>query len=91
MVTEWFLDVVSTFIAWIVEHLPSPEPPAWLTDLSGYIDSLNSHITGLSAWLDFPLLRSVVAAWLLFLAAAFALKAFRIVASFLTAGGGSAG
>jgi hypothetical protein len=73
-----------------MEHLPAPTPPDWWSSVSGAVDAVNSHITGLGAWLPFPVLRTVLAAVFALLAISLAVKVVRIVASFLTAGGGSA-
>lgn len=90
MVTSWFLDVLSGFWAWLIESFPAPDPPEWWDTVQGAIDTVNDHITGLGAWLPFPLLRTVLGTVFALLLISLAIKIVRIVASFLTAGGGSA-
>lgn len=90
MVTDWILGVLVGFWEWLIGNIPWPEPPEWFGTLSSGVDALNSHITGLGAWLPFPILRTVLGAILALLLVSLGLKVVRIVASFFTAGGGSA-
>ena len=53
--------------------------------------SASQHFAGVGSWLPFDVLSAVIATLLSVVVASFALKGLRIVASFLTAGGGSAG
>lgn len=91
MVTDWILDTLTSFWEWLCSVLPAPEVPEWWGTLTTAIDTVNSHITGLGAWLPFPVLRTVVAAVATLMLVSLGLKIARIVASFFTAGGGSAG
>jgi hypothetical protein len=91
MVTEWILDLLVSFWEWLISSIPWPEPPEWFEQLEDGIGFINDHITGLSAWLPFPLLGTVLTAVFTLLLLSLGLKVARIVASFLTAGGGSAG
>jgi len=91
MITEWLLSAVSWLWQTVIGHVPFPSVPSWLSTAGAASSSLASHFAGLGAWLPFPLLTTIAGTWLLVLVASLGLKVARIVASFLTVGGGSAG
>jgi hypothetical protein len=91
MIVEWLLGAVSWLWQHLIANVPFPAVPDWLTSTASATSSLSSHFAGLGAWLPFPLLSTIGAAWLLVLVASLGLKVVRIVASFMTVGGGSAG
>lgn len=92
MVTKWILDVVTDFIAWVLGLFPSVDVPVWMTTtVPDALATLNGYLVAIDAWLPFAHAATALLLVLAALTAAVALKGVRIVASFLTAGGGSAG
>lgn len=91
MVTNLILGWLSALWGWVVTHLPAPSPPDWLAGTHDALDTVMAHIGGLGRWLPFGLLGVVLGTFFLILGAGFVIKVARIVASFFTAGGGSAG
>jgi len=85
--------VISVFV-WIIKAvvglLPTGAAPAWLDDGAGYMAEIFGLVSGLGAWVPVSLAVTVVAAVLACVVIGFLIKVIRIVASFLTAGGGSA-
>lgn len=87
-------DALIRFGGWIVHSLlgliPEWTAPEWVTSAGSAIASVLSWVDSLSVWFPMRLLGVVAAAvtgaWLV----SFGVKIVRIVASFLTAGGGSA-
>lgn len=90
MVTEAVLGVLASIVAWIGSNLGVPSPPAFLTDLPGYVATAASYLASTGAWFPWSLVLTIATAHAAVLLAALAVKVFRIVASFLTLGGGSA-
>lgn len=86
--------IVSAFV-WIVNGvvslIPTDAPPAWLNDGAGYLNTLMESAAGLGAWIPWSLAVTVLGAVLSCVVIGFTIKVVRIVASFLTVGGGSAG
>lgn len=85
-IVSWF----GAFIGWLGSLLSLPTPPAFLGDLAGYVATAAGYVASTSVWMPWSVMVAVLAAWAVCLAAGFAVKLVRIVASFLTAGGGSA-
>jgi hypothetical protein len=90
MITEALMSVLSGFVNAVLGSLPVIPVPTWLSDLSGGVSTIAGYGAGLGVWMPVPLIVAVIstllAAWLI----AFGIKVARIVASFLTLGGGSA-
>lgn len=76
-----------TFLAGLLGDLPAPD---WLTSLSGPLGELVALGDGMGAWVPWSLARTIFLAVLASMAVGLGIKLVRIVASFLTAGGGSA-
>lgn len=90
MIVEWFLSVVVSIWEALTGALPSFDPPAWLTDSDGLVTDILGYTTSMGAWVPMDVGLTVFAAILLCMVIGFGIKIVRIVASFLTAGGGSA-
>jgi hypothetical protein len=88
VIVEWLLRL----LAWIWEQLLAQVPvvpvPSWFADAGTALTGVTSHIGGLGAWFPFGLLGTVLAAFFTILAVGFSIKILRIIASFLTLGGG---
>lgn len=90
MIVELLLGVLFLFLRGVIALFPDGDPPAWVDDGAGMLGQLVGYASGLGAWIPFQLAGTVLAAVLVCMVAGFGIKLVRIVASFLTAGGGSA-
>jgi hypothetical protein len=90
MITRLLLDFFAGLVGFATGLLPTVAPPAWIADGSGYLRTIFEAGHGLGAWVPWSVVTAVVAVVLACLAVSFGIKVVRIVASFLTAGGGSA-
>lgn len=95
MITNWIIQAVSTVVSWILGMLPVLSLPTSLTDTGP--GSVHATIAGgvaslwsLDSFLPMGHLVGAAALVLAALVAAVTIRLVRIVASFLTAGGGSA-
>lgn len=86
---NWVLDLLE----WVLGQLDQviPEVPDWFSQASAAIASFMSYADGMSRWIPFDVVAVVVPGFLVLVAIGFGVKLVRIVASFLTAGGGSSG
>lgn len=91
MLTELVLSLFVGLVESLAGLLPSDAPPTWVTDANGYLSQLYAAGAGLGAWIPWTLVATVTATVLICMALGFAIKLVRIVASYLTLGGGSAG
>jgi len=91
MVTEWLLGVLGTLVRGLLSVLPDFDPPAWFSDSGGLFASIFGVADSMGVWLPVELGFTVAVAVLGCLVVGFGIKLVRIVASFATAGGGSAG
>jgi hypothetical protein len=91
VITGAILKLVSSMVAWFVTLMPNVPPMTSVTGSGdGGFSSLVGFMAGAASWLPFPVLFSCVVFVFSVLAVAGAVKGVRIVASFLTLGGGSA-
>lgn len=91
MLVQWFLDVLVTIVEASFGLLPAFDPPTWFTDSGSGISAVFDNAAHMSVWLPVGLGFTVAVALLTCIVIGFGIKMTRIVASFLTAGGGSAG
>lgn len=90
MVTDAILHALGSFVAWVLGLFPTITLPDWLTTVTDFIASVVTGALQLGNWIPWPLVGlAFVFVWLSF-GIAFAIRVGRIVASFFTAGGGSA-
>lgn len=90
MIFEAIVSVFAGFVSWVFSLLPNDDPPAWLLSSTGALRTVWSYAAGLGAWIPWDVAGYVVAAVLSCVGIGLAIKVLRIVASFFTAGGGSA-
>lgn len=90
MIVKWFLELIASFLNWLLSLLPTFEIPSWMGDVAGVVGMVFGFADSMSAWFPGPLVLTVVLTVLSVWAVSFAIKIARIVASFFTAGGGSA-
>lgn len=91
MIVEWFLGVMVSLAEGLLGAIPVLTPPAWFTDSGSGLSTVFGYANSMGAWIPVGLLMTIATAALTCVVIGFGIKAVRIVASFLTAGGGSAG
>jgi hypothetical protein len=91
MITDTLLNFFLGIVGSILSFLPTNEPPAWLTSTGGAVGTIYGYASQMGVWFPVTLVRNVVLAVLAAWLAGWVIKAVRIVASFVTVGGGSAG
>jgi hypothetical protein len=91
VIVEWFLGVLVSLFEAVVSVLPGFDPPAWFSSSTGGFASVFGVASSMGVWLPIGLGFTVAAALLTCIVVGFGIKGARIAASFLTAGGGSAG
>ena len=90
MIVEWFLAALKAFLVWLLSLFPDVAVPSWVANADGWFTTLLGNAASMGAWVPWTLLLSVAGVVAVCLAAGFTIKLVRIVASFLTLGGGSA-
>jgi hypothetical protein len=95
VVTDAIVDVLAGFLAWVLDSMPDLAIPTFVTGtgegtLSGTIASAVGAINGFGVYLPGSQIGGATALVLAGIIVGLAVKVVRIVASFLTAGGGSA-
>lgn len=91
MVTDALLDFVAWLVETVVGWFPDSEPPTWLAQIGNMGAVLGDGVNSMGAWLPIGLGFQVIQAVVVCLGVGLLIKVARIVASFVTAGGGSAG
>lgn len=89
MVISGFLSVLGTVLTWVLGLLPHFGVPSWFSGLGSAVATVSGALSGTSSWV--PWTAVMVGLGVIFAAVgvSVAIRGFRIVASFLTAGGGS--
>lgn len=90
MVTEAIMDLLAGFVETLLGALPEFEVPDWLATASGMATEIAGYGAGLGVWVPARLIVAVAGTLLVVWLIGFGIKLTRIVASFLTFGGGSA-
>lgn len=90
MIWDLIVRMFMGLVRGIIGLLPTSGPPGWVSEAGQYIETGVDKVGGLSAWVPLETAMMVLAAVMACIAAGFFIKIMRIVASFFTAGGGSA-
>lgn len=90
MVSKGLLDFWASAVAWIGGLIHLPAVPSFFSDVPGYIATASTYVASTDVWIPWTLLSTVIGAWAVCMGVALTIKLVRIVASFLSAGGGSA-
>jgi hypothetical protein len=91
VITEFLIWVLAEFVRLVFSVLPSlPSPAPLLGGVNSGIGQVVSAAGALSFWVPFGQVSAAVAVVLAVVLVVFGIKLVRIVASFLTGGGGSA-
>lgn len=91
MITEAIANFFLGLVAAALSFLPTNTPPAWLTSIGSAVGTVYGYAGQMGVWFPVTLVRNVVLAVLGAMLVGFGIKVIRIVTSFLTVGGGSAG
>lgn len=90
MIFEAIAGFFVSLIEAVVNLLPTGNPPGWLQGWGAKVSDVLGYAAGLGAWIPLSLSVTVITALLACIVLGFVIKVVRIVASFFTAGGGSA-
>lgn len=91
MISEALIRFFMGFLNWFLGLLPTANAPSWMVNASGYLATVWSYGAGLGAWIPWSMVGTVLASVLVCVGIGFGIKVARIVASFMTLGGGGAG
>ena len=84
------MGALAAVFEFLVSLFPSASPPAFLTtDLPGFVTTVSGWFSGFGAWLPVAEVGVATAFVATAIGVAFVIRLVRIVASFLTAGGGT--
>jgi len=90
MVSDAVISLFGSFLAWLIGLMPDVTLPDWMTTVTDYVAMIVSNALALGNWIPWPMVGlAFVFIWGSFFIA-LGIRVARIVASFLTAGGGSA-
>jgi hypothetical protein len=91
VIVELIVQAVAGLVVFIVGLFPTVPPAGWLTNgITDAVAMVGPHLAGFGAWVPFTAAGQAVGFVVAALAVAVLVKLVRIVASFFTAGGGSA-
>lgn len=91
MIVEWFLAVAKAVVTGVLSVIPSVSVPSWLSGRNSTLSNVLGYFTGFGAWIPLNLAGAVIGSLLVLVGVSFTVKVVRIVLSYVTAGGGSAG
>lgn len=90
MIIEWLLGALSFVVEHIFSVMPNIPVPGWFTGSLQALHGLFAAAMTMGVWIPIPLALSVMALLFTAMFGGAVIKLVRIIASFLTAGGGSA-
>lgn len=90
MIGEGLINAFTAFVKFVLGLFPDGAPPAWMSQGTAALSTVWSYAAGLGAWVPWSFAGTVIGAIVASVGIGFAIKIVRIVASFFTAGGGSA-
>lgn len=90
MITAKLLDFLGALVSFVTGLLPTMSTPGWLDTASGHLATVLGYGAALGAWIPWQVAGIVFGSLMVALGVSFGIKVVRIVASFLTLGGGSA-
>lgn len=91
VILDAILSVLAAVVGWVASLFPSAAPPAWFVNLSDTFQGLLNQFGTMGTWMPTNLAVLVFGAWIACVGIGFAIKLVRIIVSFVTVGGGSAG
>lgn len=90
MITEWLLTAFQWLLHTLLAALPTVTVPSWLSGNDSAFATVFSAAGSMGVWFPSTLVIAVLTGVLALWVVGFGIKIVRIVASFFTAGGGSA-
>lgn len=90
MIVQWFMTAMQAVFDKVFSVMPALDPPAWFTGAGTALSGLFSAAASMGVWIPIPLALNVMGVLFASMFGGAIIKLARIVASFLTAGGGSA-
>jgi hypothetical protein len=89
MVVNALLSMFADALSWLLSLMPHLSVPTWLTTAGTTLTGLLNGLSGTSGWLPWIPLEASIGLALAAVGISVAIRGVRIVASFLTLGGGS--
>lgn len=86
-ILEWIVERLEAFGSWLASVVPPV--PAWVGDITAGLSEIAQTAALFGAWVPWGLVVIVLGLVVVVIGIAFAIRIARIVASFLTLGGGS--
>jgi hypothetical protein len=90
VIVEWIWAKLCEFFGWLLSQFPTFTLPDWWDGTVAYMAQGVELINGVHNWLPLTAIRNCLIFLLAVSAAVFAVRAFRIVLSLFTGGGGGA-
>lgn len=90
MVTDWLIELFASLVGTILSWMPTFPVPEWLSSADGALATVLTYAGSMGAWFPSGLAVTVALAILAAYVVGFGIKIVRIIASFVTLGGGSA-
>lgn len=90
MVTDSLVTLWTDVLLFFLGEMEPVEMPEWITSIASYTGTVYAFASSMGVWFNWGLLAIVLSTLFVTWIAAFVIKLVRIVASFLTLGGGSA-
>ena len=95
MIVLWFVEALFAVVRWFVGLLPSWTWPSWLdgsstsgSTLGGYAHTIGAALGDVSSWVPLSIVGGCLTAIVAALGVSVAVRVVRMVASFLSGGGG---
>ena len=89
MVTEWIVNLATSFVQWLASLFPAWDPPSQLTGMTTAVNSILGTLSGFGVWVDFTTLNSCVLAAVGVWAVVLAIKLIRAVIAHVPQFGGA--
>lgn len=90
MITDAILTLLTGMVTWALGVLPSVPVPGWLDPRDSVFATVFTYADSMGKWFPTALVMAVLGTYLLITFTGFSIKVVRIVASFLSGGGGGA-
>lgn len=90
MIVELLVKAISALIAGLGSLFGTMTLPGWWANVDGWLTTLGGHAAGFGQWIPWATAINTATFVVACIGVAFVIKLVRVVASFFTAGGGSA-
>lgn len=88
MVIKWILDAMVAGFTQMVNLLPAPTVPTWLTGLDAAVAKINGFINELQAWVPSQAAVAILATFITVFGISVVASVIRMIVSLFTGGGG---